>query len=194
MGRAASLNQSVWHISDYFFLGLKQKYKPQLSPKSLTFKQKWAEAELLMSEGCDDHMLLNWGVQFALSTPRPTANGQTSLAHTHPEDTAGPSRLRSGSRLFLPRQCFLQIQQKWEKWDSNIRSVVLSAKGCIQKAHPRWHRTGASSEFHSSHTVNLQTRPAAGLHHFLPIWEAEHTCWLISPQLFNHQRTGLKSL
>lgn len=89
MGRAAPLNQSVRHISDYFFLGLSQKYKPQLSPKSLTFKQKWAKAEILMSEGCDDHVLLMRGVQFALSTPRRTANGQTSLAHTHPEDTEG---------------------------------------------------------------------------------------------------------
>lgn len=168
VGRAASLNQSARHIAGYFFLGWNRNTNPNcLQNQCLSNRSGWKPKSWCLR-----------AVPFAASTPRPTANGQTPLAHP---------RLRSGTRLVLSSAVFsLAPAQVWDMGQWHYRPQ------CIQKAHLCWHRAGGS-EFHKSHTVNLQTRPAAGLHHFLPFGEAQHTCWLICVQLFSQETTGLRN-
>lgn len=97
-------------------------------------------------------MLLEWGVQFALSTARPTANRHTALAHTHPQDKQDYQGSGLAADDSFPRQCFLQTKHKGEQWDRNTPAAVLSAKGCICKPT----HAGTGLELHLNFTAHTQ--------------------------------------
>lgn len=143
------------------------------------------EAEILMSEGCDDHILLMLCVIFSQYSKVNSRWADTSGSYI-PNANIQASYQDSGLKLNSSFQmwCWFKIQKTYEKQDSSTSLQFLLLKFCMQKEHTPWHKVRVSHEFHN--LLNLWTHPAESLHHFLGFGEAEHllTCFL---KLFNHR-------
>lgn len=87
-----------------------QKHKTQLPPETLTalFQTQWMEAEILMSEGCDDHILLMLCVIFSQYSKVNSRWADTWLIHTQCIYTGQLSRLRAETKLFLSNVVLVQ--------------------------------------------------------------------------------------
>lgn len=91
-----------------------QKHKTQLPPETLTalFQTQWMEAEILMSEGCDDHILTIFS-QYSKVNSRwaGTFGSYTPNAYIQANYQDSGLKLNSSFQMW----CWFKIQKTYEK-------------------------------------------------------------------------------